>query len=79
VSEKNYAFIVVATEIDEPAKLISVKVFDAEESSRLLAEDSAPNYQGNGLQRAVRKAFDQLLDLPTVNDVSKAEEESKGE
>ena len=79
MSEKNYAFIVVATEIDEPAKLISVKVFDAEESSRLLAEDSAPNYQGNGLQRAVRKAFDQLLDLPTVNDVSKAEEESKGE
>jgi len=77
VSEKNYAFIVVATEIDEPAKLVSVKVFDAEESSRLLAEDSAPNYQGNGLQRAVRKAFDQLLDLPTVNDVSKAEEESK--
>ena len=77
MSEKNYAFIVVATEIDEPAKLVSVKVFDAEESSRLLAEDSAPNYQGNGLQRAVRKAFDQLLDLPTVNDVSKAEEESK--
>jgi len=79
VSEKNYAFIVVATEIDEPAKMISVKVFDAEENSRLLAEDSAPNYQGNGLQRAVRKAFDQLLNLPTVNDVSKAEEESKGE
>ena len=79
MSEKNYAFIVVATEIDEPAKMISVKVFDAEENSRLLAEDSAPNYQGNGLQRAVRKAFDQLLNLPTVNDVSKAEEESKGE
>lgn len=79
MNEKNYAFIVVATEVDEPAKMISVKVFDAEESSRLLAEDSAPNYQGNGLQRAVRKAFDQLLDLPTVNDVSKAEEESKGE
>ena len=77
MSEKNYAFIVVATEITEPAKMISVKVFDAEENSRLLAEDSAPNYQGNGLQRAVRKAFDQLLDLPTVNDVSKAEEESK--
>jgi hypothetical protein len=77
VSEKNYAFIVVATEIDEPAKMISVKVFDAEENSRLLAEDSAPNYQGNGLQRAVRKAFDQLLTLPTVNDVSKAEEESE--
>jgi len=79
VSEKNYAFIVVATEIDEPAKLVSVKVFDAEESSRLLAEDSAPNYQGNGLQRAVRKAFDQLLNLPTVNDVNKAERESEGE
>ena len=79
MSEKNYAFIVVATEITEPAKLVSVKVFDAEENSRLLAEDSAPNYQGNGLQRAVRKAFDQLLDLPTVNDVNKAEEESKGE
>lgn len=79
MSEKNYAFIVVATEIDEPAKLVSVKVFDAEESSRLLAEDSAPNYQGNGLQRAVRKAFDQLLNLPTVNDVNKAERESEGE
>jgi hypothetical protein len=79
VNEKNYAFIVVATEVDEPAKMISVKVFDAEESSRLLAEDSAPNYQGNGLQRAVRKAFDQLLNLPTVNDVSKAEKESEGE
>jgi hypothetical protein len=77
VKEKNYAFIVVATEVDEPAKMISVKVFDAEESSRLLAEDSAPNYQGNGLQRAIRKAFDQLLNLPTVNDVSKGEEESK--
>ena len=75
--EKNYAFIVVATEITEPSKLVSVKVFDAEESSRLLAEESAPNYQGNGLQRAVRKAFDQLLDLPTVNDVNKGEEESK--
>ena len=79
MNEKNYAFIVVATEVDEPAKMISVKVFDAEESSRLLAEDSAPNYQGNGLQRAVRKAFDQLLNLPTVNDVSKGEEESKSE
>ena len=79
MNEKNYAFIVVATEVDEPAKMISVKVFDAEESSRLLAEDSAPNYQGNGLQRAVRKAFDQLLNLPTVNDVSKAEKESEGE
>jgi hypothetical protein len=44
-----------------------------------LAEDSAPNYQGNGLQRAVRKAFDQLLNLPTVNDVSKAEKESESE
>ena len=77
MKEKNYAFIVVATEVDEPAKMISVKVFDAEESSRLLAEDSAPNYQGNGLQRAIRKAFDQLLNLPTVNDVSKGEEESK--
>ena len=79
MNEKNYAFIVVATEVDEPAKMISVKVFDAEESSRLLAEDGAPNYQGNGLQRAVRKAFDQLLDLPTVNDINKAEKESKGE
>jgi hypothetical protein len=77
VSEKNYAFIVVATEISEPTKLVSVKVFDAEESSRLLAEESAPNYQGNGLQRAVRKAFDQLLTLPTINDLIKNEEESK--
>ena len=77
MKEKNYAFIVVATEVDEPTKMISVKVFDAEEDSRLLAEDSAPNYQGNGLQRAVRKAFDQLLDLPTVNDINKREEESK--
>ena len=79
MSEKNYAFIVVATEISEPTKLVSVKVFDAEESSRLLAEESAPNYQGNGLQRAVRKAFDQLLTLPTINDLIKNEEESKGE
>jgi hypothetical protein len=79
VSEKNYAFIVVATEISEPTKLVSVKVFDAEESSRLLAEESAPNYQGNGLQRAVRKAFDQLLTLPTINDLIKNEEESKSE
>jgi hypothetical protein len=77
MSEKNYAFIVVATEINEPTKLVSVKVFDAEESSRLLAEESAPNYQGNGLQRAVRKAFDQLLTLPTINDLIKSEEESK--
>jgi hypothetical protein len=79
MSEKNYAFIVVATEISEPTKLVSVKVFDAEESSRLLAEESAPNYQGNGLQRAVRKAFDQLLTLPTINDLIKNEEESKSE
>jgi hypothetical protein len=79
VREKNYAFIVVATEITEPSKLVSVKVFDAEESSRLLAEESAPNYQGNGLQRAVRKAFDQLLDLPTVNDLKREVEEVKGE
>ena len=78
MSEKNYAFIVVATEISEPTKLVSVKVFDAEESSRLLAEESAPNYQGNGLQRAVRKAFDQLLTLPTINDLIKNEEESNG-
>ena len=78
MSEKNYAFIVVATEISEPTKLVSVKVFDAEESSRLLAEESAPNYQGNGLQRAVRKAFDQLLNLPTINDLIKNEEESNG-
>lgn len=77
MSDKNYAFIVVATEISEPTKLVSVKVFDAEESSRLLAEESAPNYQGNGLQRAVRKAFDQLLTLPTINDLVKNEEESK--
>jgi hypothetical protein len=77
VSEKNYAFIVVATEISEPTKMVSVRVFDAEESSRLLAEESAPNYQGNGLQRAVRKAFDQLLTLPTINDLIKNEEESK--
>jgi hypothetical protein len=79
MSEKNYAFIVVATEISEPTKLVNVKVFDAEESSRLLAEESAPNYQGNGLQRAVRKAFDQLLNLPTINDLIKNEEESKSE
>jgi len=79
MSEKNYAFIVVATEISEPTKLVSVKVFDAEESSRLLAEESAPNYQSNGLQRAVRKAFDQLLTLPTINDLIKNEEESKSE
>jgi hypothetical protein len=79
MSEKNYAFIVVATEISEPTKLVSVKVFDAEESSRLLAEEIAPNYQGNGLQRAVRKAFDQLLNLPTINDLIKNEEESKSE
>jgi hypothetical protein len=78
MSEKNYAFIVVATEISEPTKLVSVKIFDAEESSRLLAEESAPNYQGNGLQRAVRKAFDQLLNLPTINDLIKNEEESNG-
>ena len=77
MSEKNYAFIVVATEISEPTKMVSVRVFDAEESSRLLAEESAPNYQGNGLQRAVRKAFDQLLTLPTINDLIKNEEESK--
>jgi hypothetical protein len=75
--EKNYAFIVVATEISEPSEMVSVKIFDAEESSRLLAEDSAPNYQGNGLQRAVRKAFDQLLTLPTINDLIKNEEENK--
>jgi hypothetical protein len=79
MSEKNYAFIVVATEISEPTKLVNVKVFDAEESSRLLAEEIAPNYQGNGLQRAVRKAFDQLLNLPTINDLIKNEEESKSE
>ena len=79
MKEKNYAFIVVATEVDEPTKMISVKIFDAEEDSRLLAEDSAPNYQGNGLQRAVRKAFDQLLTLPTINDLIKNEEESKSE
>ena len=77
MSEKNYAFIVVATEISEPSEMVSVKIFDAEESSRLLAEDSAPNYQGNGLQRAVRRAFDKLLDQPTINDLVKSEEESK--
>jgi hypothetical protein len=76
MSDKNYAFIVVATEISEPTKSVSVKVFDAEESSRLIAEESAPNYQGNGLQRAVRKAFDQLLTLPTINDLKRSEEES---
>lgn len=79
MSEKNYAFIVVATEISEPSKMVSVKIFDAEESSRLLAEESAPNYQGNGLQRAVRRAFDKLLDLPTVNDLKREVEEDKGE
>jgi hypothetical protein len=77
MSEKNYAFIVVATEISEPSEMVSVKIFDAEESSRLLAEDSAPNYQGNGLQRAVRRAFDKLLDQPTINDLKRNEEESK--
>lgn len=77
MSEKNYAFIVVATEISEPSEMVSVKIFDAEESSRLLAEDSAPNYQGNGLQRAVRRAFDKLLDQPTINDLVKSEVESE--
>lgn len=79
MSDKTYAFIVVATEIEEPTRMVNVKIFDAEESSRLLVEDSAPNYQRNGLQRAVRRAFDQLLDLPTINDLKKNEEESKGE
>lgn len=58
--EKNYAFIVVATEVDEPEKRVSVKLFNTAEEGVLLAEDSAPNYSGNGLQRAVRRAFDQL-------------------
>lgn len=79
MSDKTYAFIVVATEVEEPTRMVNVKIFDAEESSRLLVEDSAPNYQLNGLQRAVRRAFDQLLDLPTINDLKKNEEESKGE
>lgn len=79
MSDKTYAFIVVATEVEEPTRMVNVKIFDAEESSRLLVEDSAPNYQRNGLQRAVRRAFDQLLDLPTINDLKKNEEESKGE
>lgn len=77
MSDKTYAFIVVATEIEEPTRMVNVKIFDAEESSRLLVEDSAPNYQRNGLQRAVRRAFDQLLDLPTINDLKKNDEESK--
>lgn len=77
MSDKTYAFIVVATEVEEPTRMVNVKIFDAEESSRLLVEDSAPNYQRNGLQRAVRRAFDQLLDLPTINDLKKNEEESK--
>lgn len=76
MSDKTYAFIVVATEIEEPTRMVNVKIFDAEESSRLLVEDSAPNYQRNGLQRAVRRAFDQLLDLPTINDLKRNEEES---
>lgn len=79
MSDKTYAFIVVATEVEEPTRMVNVKIFDAEESSRLLVEDSAPNYQRNGLQRAVRRAFDQLLDLPTINDLKKNEEESNAQ
>jgi hypothetical protein len=60
VVEKNYAFIVVVSEVDEPYKRVSVKLFNTAEEGVLLAEDSAPNYQGNGLQRAVRRAFDQI-------------------
>lgn len=58
--EKNYAFIVVVSEVDEPEKRVSVKLFNTAEEGVLLAEDSAPNYQSNGLQRAVRRAFDQI-------------------
>jgi len=45
VVEKNYAFIVVVSEVDEPYKRVSVKLFNTAEEGVLLAEDSAPNYQ----------------------------------
>lgn len=60
MNEKNYAFIVVVNEISEPVKRVNVKIFNTAEEGVLLAEDTAPNYSGNGLQRAVRRAFDQL-------------------
>jgi hypothetical protein len=60
MTEKNYAFIVVVNEVSEPVKRVSVKLFNTAEEGVLLAEDTAPNYSGNGLQRAVRRAFDQL-------------------
>jgi hypothetical protein len=60
MNEKNYAFIVVVNEVSEPVKRVSVKIFNTAEEGVLLAEDTAPNYSGNGLQRAVRRAFDQL-------------------
>ena len=62
MNEKNYAFIVVVNEVSEPVKRVNVKIFNTAEEGVLLAEDTAPNYSGNGLQRAVRRAFDQLLD-----------------
>jgi hypothetical protein len=60
MNEKNYAFIVVVNEVNEPVKRINVRLFNTAEEGVLLAEDTAPNYSGNGLQRAVRRAFDQL-------------------
>ncbi len=60
MNEKNYAFIVVVNEVSEPIKRVNVKIFNTAEEGVLLAEDTAPNYSGNGLQRAVRRAFDQL-------------------
>ena len=60
MNEKNYAFIVVVNEVSEPVKRVNVKTFNTAEEGVLLAEDTAPNYSGNGLQRAVRRAFDQL-------------------
>lgn len=60
MNEKNYAFIVVVNEVSEPVKRVNVKIFNTAEEGVLLAEDTAPNYSGNGLQRAVRRAFDQL-------------------
>ena len=62
MNEKNYAFIVVVNEVSEPVKRVNVKIFNTAEEGVLLAEDTAPNYSGNGLQRAVRRAFDQLED-----------------
>ena len=77
MSETNEAYIVLATYTVEPSKRVSVKLFNTANEGVILAEDSAPNYSGNGLQRAVRKAFDQLLNTPTINDLKRNEEENK--